>query len=89
MLRATTIEELRARLVEARGVRGRSSCTSRPTRWSTHPSSESWWDVPVSEVAALDSTQQARKTYDQHKQDQRAFLAPSDYGNDPTTTRSM
>jgi 3D-(3,5/4)-trihydroxycyclohexane-1,2-dione acylhydrolase (decyclizing) len=40
------------------------------------PSSESWWDVPVAEVAALDSTQQARKTYEAHKAAQRPYLAP-------------
>jgi 3D-(3,5/4)-trihydroxycyclohexane-1,2-dione acylhydrolase (decyclizing) len=39
------------------------------------PDSESWWDVPVSEVAALDSTQRARITYEQHKADQRPHLA--------------
>jgi 3D-(3,5/4)-trihydroxycyclohexane-1,2-dione acylhydrolase (decyclizing) len=38
------------------------------------PDSESWWDVPVSETSTLDSTQQARKTYDQHKATQRLFL---------------
>jgi 3D-(3,5/4)-trihydroxycyclohexane-1,2-dione acylhydrolase (decyclizing) len=38
------------------------------------PDSESWWDVPVSETTTLDSTQQARKTYDQHKATQRLFL---------------
>jgi 3D-(3,5/4)-trihydroxycyclohexane-1,2-dione acylhydrolase (decyclizing) len=89
VLRATTIDEFRARLVEARGVSGPVVVHVETDPLVNAPSSESWWDVPVSEVAALDSTQQARKTYDQHKQDQRAFLAPSDYGNDPTTTRSM
>jgi hypothetical protein len=34
--------------------------------------------VPVSEVAALSSTQLARKTYEEHKRDQRAYLAPSE-----------
>jgi 3D-(3,5/4)-trihydroxycyclohexane-1,2-dione acylhydrolase (decyclizing) len=38
------------------------------------PDSESWWDVPVSEISTLDSTQQARKTYDEHKATQRLFL---------------
>ncbi|MEH0111129.1 3D-(3,5/4)-trihydroxycyclohexane-1,2-dione acylhydrolase (decyclizing) [Tersicoccus sp. MR15.9] len=38
------------------------------------PSSESWWDVPVSAVAELDSTQEARRTYDQHKAHQRPLL---------------
>jgi len=38
------------------------------------PDSESWWDVPVSEVSGLDSTQQARKTYEEHKATQKLFL---------------
>ncbi len=38
------------------------------------PDSESWWDVPVAEVATLDSTRQARTTYEQHKADQRLHL---------------
>jgi 3D-(3,5/4)-trihydroxycyclohexane-1,2-dione acylhydrolase (decyclizing) len=38
------------------------------------PDSESWWDVPVAEVATLDSTRLARTTYEQHKADQRLHL---------------
>jgi len=38
------------------------------------PDSESWWDVPVSEVSRLDSTQHARKTYEEHKATQKLFL---------------
>ena len=38
------------------------------------PSSESWWDVPVSEVSALESTQQARAAYEAAKRDQRLYL---------------
>jgi len=30
--------------------------------------------VPVAQVAALDSTQQARKTYEQHKAAQRPLI---------------
>ena len=41
------------------------------------PSSESWWDVPVSETSTLESTQTARKTYDQHKAEQRQLLTPT------------
>ncbi len=41
------------------------------------PDSRSWWDVPVSEVSTLDSTRQARKTYTEHKADQRIFLDPT------------
>jgi 3D-(3,5/4)-trihydroxycyclohexane-1,2-dione acylhydrolase (decyclizing) len=42
------------------------------------PSSESWWDVPVSEVSDLESTQGARTVYDRWKSSQRPFLAPSE-----------
>jgi 3D-(3,5/4)-trihydroxycyclohexane-1,2-dione acylhydrolase (decyclizing) len=38
------------------------------------PSSESWWDVPVSQVSDLESTQQAYKTYTDHKNRQRKLL---------------
>jgi 3D-(3,5/4)-trihydroxycyclohexane-1,2-dione acylhydrolase (decyclizing) len=38
------------------------------------PDSESWWDVPVSATSTLESTQQARKTYEEHKATQRLFL---------------
>ncbi|WP_375432708.1 3D-(3,5/4)-trihydroxycyclohexane-1,2-dione acylhydrolase (decyclizing) [uncultured Friedmanniella sp.] len=41
------------------------------------PSSESWWDVPVSATSTLASTQQARQVYDEHKATQRLFLQPS------------
>ncbi|MEW1866429.1 3D-(3,5/4)-trihydroxycyclohexane-1,2-dione acylhydrolase (decyclizing) [Streptomyces sp. NPDC088194] len=42
------------------------------------PDSASWWDVPVSEVSTLDSTQQAHRAYVRHKEDQRTLLAPGD-----------
>ncbi|WP_066285220.1 3D-(3,5/4)-trihydroxycyclohexane-1,2-dione acylhydrolase (decyclizing) [Arthrobacter sp. B6] len=38
------------------------------------PSSESWWDVPVSQVSELKSTQQAFQTYTDHKSRQRKLL---------------
>ena len=45
------------------------------------PDSQSWWDVPVSEVAELDSTRAARETYVQHKAAQRPYLRPIDSGS--------
>jgi 3D-(3,5/4)-trihydroxycyclohexane-1,2-dione acylhydrolase (decyclizing) len=49
------------------------------------PSSESWWDVPVSEVSNLQSTQDARAVYDRWKAVQRpAYLAPSERGTSPS-----
>jgi 3D-(3,5/4)-trihydroxycyclohexane-1,2-dione acylhydrolase (decyclizing) len=41
------------------------------------PDSASWWDVPVSEVSALDSTQAAYTDYAAHKNDQRPLLDPA------------
>jgi TPP-dependent trihydroxycyclohexane-1,2-dione (THcHDO) dehydratase len=38
------------------------------------PGSESWWDVPVSATSTLESTKQARKTYEERKATQRLFL---------------
>ena len=40
------------------------------------PSSNSWWDVPVSEVSQLDSTQQARKMYEAAQGQPAAATSP-------------
>jgi 3D-(3,5/4)-trihydroxycyclohexane-1,2-dione acylhydrolase (decyclizing) len=42
------------------------------------PSSNSWWDVPVAEVAEVDSTRQARKAYEANKANQRPYLGPGE-----------
>ena len=42
------------------------------------PDSDSWWDVPVSQVSELDSTQTAFREYADHKSTQRAYVAPSE-----------
>jgi 3D-(3,5/4)-trihydroxycyclohexane-1,2-dione acylhydrolase (decyclizing) len=44
------------------------------------PASDSWWDVPVSEISTLDSTRDARAVYDRWKSRQRPYLTPSDPG---------
>ncbi len=41
------------------------------------PSSEAWWDVPVSATSTLESTQQARAVYEEHKATQQLFLTPT------------
>jgi 3D-(3,5/4)-trihydroxycyclohexane-1,2-dione acylhydrolase (decyclizing) len=38
------------------------------------PDSAAWWDVPVAEVSALDSTRQARARYEDDKKAQRRYL---------------
>jgi 3D-(3,5/4)-trihydroxycyclohexane-1,2-dione acylhydrolase (decyclizing) len=41
------------------------------------PDSPAWWDVPVSAVADLESTREARVAYEQHKSRQRSHLGPA------------
>ncbi len=47
------------------------------------PDSNAWWDVPVSSVSELDSTQTAYAEYTDHKSRQRPLLAPA-----PSTERT-
>jgi 3D-(3,5/4)-trihydroxycyclohexane-1,2-dione acylhydrolase (decyclizing) len=42
------------------------------------PDSESWWDVPVSEVSALDTTRAAAASYQESKKDQLPYLTPTE-----------
>ncbi|GII42069.1 3D-(3,5/4)-trihydroxycyclohexane-1,2-dione acylhydrolase (decyclizing) [Planotetraspora phitsanulokensis] len=41
------------------------------------PDSESWWDVPVSQVSELDTTRRAYEAYTEHKAAQRPHVAPA------------
>jgi 3D-(3,5/4)-trihydroxycyclohexane-1,2-dione acylhydrolase (decyclizing) len=78
VLRASTISELRQRLVEARDITGGPVVVHVETDPLVGaPSSQSWWDVPVAEVSALESTQQARDGYEQSRGAQRTYLNPS------------
>jgi 3D-(3,5/4)-trihydroxycyclohexane-1,2-dione acylhydrolase (decyclizing) len=76
VIRVRTIEEFRAALAQARAADRTTAVHIETDPLAPVPSSESWWDVPVAEVAALDSTQQARKTYEAHKAAQRPLLSP-------------
>ncbi|WP_102142403.1 3D-(3,5/4)-trihydroxycyclohexane-1,2-dione acylhydrolase (decyclizing) [Mycobacterium hubeiense] len=44
----------------------------------TAPDSESWWDVPVSQVSALESTRSAYQKYAEWKKVQRPLLGPAE-----------
>jgi 3D-(3,5/4)-trihydroxycyclohexane-1,2-dione acylhydrolase (decyclizing) len=45
------------------------------------PDNGAWWDVPVSEVATLPSTQHAYTDYAEHKRAQRPLVAPAGEGS--------
>ncbi|MBA2772595.1 MAG: 3D-(3,5/4)-trihydroxycyclohexane-1,2-dione acylhydrolase (decyclizing) [Nocardioidaceae bacterium] len=48
------------------------------------PDSPAWWDVPVAGVSTLQSTQNARATYDNAKRSQRSHLRPPTPPTDST-----
>ena len=75
VLRAHGVDELRAMLRQAKAATGPVLVHVETDPLLPAPTSESWWDVPVSEVAAITSTREARVTYEAHKATQRAFLA--------------
>ncbi|MDT7705759.1 MAG: hypothetical protein QOG20_1366 [Pseudonocardiales bacterium] len=78
VIRVGTIDEFRAAIAASRASDRTTAIHIETDPLAPVPSSESWWDVPVSEVAALDSTQQARKTYEAHKADQRPLIGRND-----------
>ena len=65
--RATTIDELEAALREAAASSRITVVEIQTDPLVGAPDSEAWWDVPVAEVAGLDSTRAARETYEQNK----------------------
>jgi 3D-(3,5/4)-trihydroxycyclohexane-1,2-dione acylhydrolase (decyclizing) len=77
VIRVKTIDEFRDAIARARASERTTAIHIETDPLAPVPSSESWWDVPVSEVAQLESTQQARKTYEEHKAAQRPLLAPA------------
>jgi 3D-(3,5/4)-trihydroxycyclohexane-1,2-dione acylhydrolase (decyclizing) len=75
VLRARTVKELRAALEEAKAHQDGPVVVHVETDpLAPAPSSQAWWDVPVAEVSALDSTARARTTYDANKRRQRPYL---------------
>jgi 3D-(3,5/4)-trihydroxycyclohexane-1,2-dione acylhydrolase (decyclizing) len=78
VIRVKSVDEFRDALSAARASTRTTAVHIETDMFAPVPSSQSWWDVPVSEVAQLESTQRARRTYEQHKSEQRPFLRPSE-----------
>jgi 3D-(3,5/4)-trihydroxycyclohexane-1,2-dione acylhydrolase (decyclizing) len=76
VIRVKTIDEFREALGQAKASRRTTAIHIETDPLAPVPSSEGWWDVPVSEVAQLESTKQARSSYEAAKARQRAFLTP-------------
>jgi len=72
--RATSVAELEAALLEAAASPRLTVVEIQTDPLVGAPDSEAWWDVPVAEVAGLDSTRAARETYEQNKRTQRQYV---------------
>jgi 3D-(3,5/4)-trihydroxycyclohexane-1,2-dione acylhydrolase (decyclizing) len=76
VLRAGTIDELRAALERAKAADGPVVVHVEVDRYAGVPSYESWWDVPVAEVSTDESVRAARDEYERARQEQRQYVAP-------------
>ena len=74
VVRARTVEELRAGLADARGAAGPVVVYIEADRYQGVPSYESWWDVPVAEVSEEDGVRTAREAYERDHEHQRQYL---------------
>ena len=79
VLRARTIADVREALAEARAASGPVVVHVEVDRYEGVPSYDSWWDVPVAEVAADESVREARAEYERARRSQRQYVeAPHD-----------
>jgi 3D-(3,5/4)-trihydroxycyclohexane-1,2-dione acylhydrolase (decyclizing) len=81
VIRVRTIAEFRDAIKHCRASVRTTAIHVETDPLAPVPSSQSWWDVPVSEVAQLDSTRRARTTYEAHKREQRPLISPTTTGD--------
>jgi 3D-(3,5/4)-trihydroxycyclohexane-1,2-dione acylhydrolase (decyclizing) len=74
VLRTATIAEFRTALEEAKAADGPVVVHVEVDRYAGVPSDESWWDVPVAEVATEDSVRAARAEYERARRAQRQYV---------------
>ncbi|MEO3825083.1 3D-(3,5/4)-trihydroxycyclohexane-1,2-dione acylhydrolase (decyclizing) [Actinomadura sp. B10D3] len=74
VIRASALGDLRDALAAARKSARTTLVHVETDPVAASPGSEAWWDVPVAEVSALDSTRQARARYEQDRRIRRYHL---------------
>lgn len=77
VIRAEGIDDFRKAVVQAKASPRTTVIHVETNPLIPAPDSPAWWDVPVAETSAIDSTRSARATYEDHKQGQRHHLAPA------------
>ncbi|HST15753.1 MAG TPA: thiamine pyrophosphate-dependent enzyme, partial [Gaiellaceae bacterium] len=74
VIRATTVDELREALRIARDETRTTVIAVAADRYEGVPSYESWWDVPVAEVAESTGVRAARRDYESARASGRDYL---------------
>jgi 3D-(3,5/4)-trihydroxycyclohexane-1,2-dione acylhydrolase (decyclizing) len=74
VIRAASIDELRAGLAEARGADGPVVIHIETDRYEGVPSYDGWWEVPVAEVSEDPAVQAARQEFERDRKAQRQYL---------------
>jgi 3D-(3,5/4)-trihydroxycyclohexane-1,2-dione acylhydrolase (decyclizing) len=78
VINAHTIKEFRTAVRAARASSRTTAIHIETDPLAPVPDAQSWWDVPVAQVATLYSTQQARQSYQANRAAQRHYLRPPD-----------
>jgi 3D-(3,5/4)-trihydroxycyclohexane-1,2-dione acylhydrolase (decyclizing) len=74
VLHADSVATFREAVVKARAADRTTVVHVETDLYGPNPPAHGWWDVPVSEVSALDSTRAAYRTYAARKRAQRHYL---------------
>jgi 3D-(3,5/4)-trihydroxycyclohexane-1,2-dione acylhydrolase (decyclizing) len=74
VIRAATIDELRAGLQAAKAETGTTVIAIEVDRHEGVPGYESWWDVAVAEVSSVASVRAAREQYEAARQAERSHV---------------
>jgi 3D-(3,5/4)-trihydroxycyclohexane-1,2-dione acylhydrolase (decyclizing) len=74
VIRATTIDDLKAGLAAAKKADGPVLISIETDPLVPAPDSNSWWDVPIAEVSDLESVTKAQVAYEAARKKQRRYL---------------
>jgi 3D-(3,5/4)-trihydroxycyclohexane-1,2-dione acylhydrolase (decyclizing) len=74
VIRAGSVEELRAGLAAAKEETGTTVIAVEVDRYEGVPGYESWWDVAVSEVSEVPAVRAAREAYEAARENERSHL---------------
>jgi len=74
VLHATSVDDFRNAMEKAKAAPRTTVVHVETDLYGPNPPGHGWWDVPVSQTSALDSTRAAYETYAAHKLAQRHYL---------------